>query len=63
MGKTREYFKKIRGTKRTFQAKVGTIKDRNSMDPTDAEDIKKGWQEHTKELYKKIFTTHKIIMV
>ena len=63
MGKTREYFKKIRDTKGTFYAKMGSIKDRNGMDLTEAEDIKKGWQEHTKELYKKIFTTHKIIMV
>ena len=53
MGKIRNLFKKIRGTKRTFQAKVGTIKDRNSMDPTDAEDIKKRWKQYTEELYKK----------
>ena len=53
MRKTRDLFKKIRETKGTFQAKVGTIKDRNSMDLTEAEDIKKRWQEYTKELYKK----------
>ena len=52
MGKTRDLFKKIRNTKRTFQAKMGTIKDRNGMDRTEAEDIKKRWQEYT-ELYKK----------
>ena len=52
MGKTRDLFKKIRGTKGTFHAKIGTIKDRNGIDLTEAEDIKKGWQEHT-ELYKK----------
>ena len=53
MGKTRVLFKKIRDTKGTFQAKMGLIKDRNSMDLTEAEDIKKGWQEDTEELYKK----------
>ena len=53
MGKTRDLFKKIRDTKGTFHAKIGTIKDRNSMDPTEAEDMKKGWQEYTEELYKK----------
>ena len=53
MGKTRDLFKKIRDTKGTFHAKMGTIKDRNSMDLTEAEDIKKRWQEYTKELYKK----------
>ena len=52
MGKTRDYFKKIRTTKGTFHAKMGTIKDRNGMDLTEAEDIKKMWQEYT-ELYKK----------
>ena len=52
MGKTRDLFKKIRDTNETFHAKIGTIKDRNSMDLTEAEDIKKGWQEYT-ELYKK----------
>ena len=53
MGKTRDLFKKIRGTKGTFHAKMGTIKDRNSMDLTEAEDIKKRWQEYTEELCKK----------
>ena len=53
MGKTRELFKKIRDTKGTFHAKMGTIKDRNSMDPTEAQDIKKRWQEYTEELLKK----------
>ena len=52
MGKTRDLFKKIRDTKGTFHAKMGTIKDRNGMDVTEAEDIKKRWQEYT-ELYKK----------
>ena len=53
MGKTRDLFKKIRDTKGTFHAKIGLIKDRNSMDLTEAEDIKKRWQEYTEELYKK----------
>ena len=53
MGKTRALFKKIRDTKGTFHAKMGSIKDRNGMDLTEAEDIKKRWQEHTEELYKK----------
>ena len=53
MGKTRNLFKKVRDTKGTFHAKMRTIKDRNGMDPTEAEDIKKKWQEHTEELYKK----------
>ena len=53
MGKTRDPFKKIRDTKGTFHAKMGIIKDRNDMDLTDAEDIKKRWQEYTEELYKK----------
>ena len=53
MVKTRDLFKKIRDTKGTFHAKMGTIKDRNSMDLTEAEDIKKRWQEYTEELYKK----------
>ena len=52
MGKTRDLFKKIRETKRRFHAKLGTIKERNSMDLTEAEDIKK-WQEYMEELYKK----------
>ena len=50
MGKTRDLFKKIRDTKGTFHAKMGTVKDRNGMDPTEAEDIKKKWQEYTEEL-------------
>ena len=53
MGKTRVLFKKIRDAKRTFHAKMGTIKDRNGMDLTEAEDIKKRWREYTEELYKK----------
>ena len=53
MGKTRDFFKKIRDTKGTFHAKTGLIKDRNGMDLTEAEDIKKRWQEYTEELYKK----------
>ena len=53
MGKTRDLFKKIRDTKGTFHAKMGTIKDRNGMDLTEAEDIKNRWQEYTEELYKK----------
>ena len=53
MGKTRDLFKKIRDTKGTFHAKLVTIKDRNGMDLTEAEDIKKRWQEYTEELYKK----------
>ena len=53
MGKTRDLFKKIRDTKGTFHAKMGSIKDRNGMDLTKAEDIKKTWQEYTEELYRK----------
>ena len=53
MGKTRDLFKKIRDTKRIYHAKLGTIKDRNNMDLTEAEDIKKRKQEYTEELYKK----------
>ena len=53
MGKTRHLFKKIRDNKGTFHAKMGLIKDRNGMDLTEAEDIKKRWQEYTEELYKK----------
>ena len=53
MGKTRDLFKKIRDTEGTFHAKMGSIKDRNDMDLTEAEDIKKRWQEYTEELYKK----------
>ena len=62
MGKTRDLFKKIRDTKGTFYAKLGTIKDRNGMDLTEAEDIKKRWQEYT-NCTKKIFTTQIIMMV
>ena len=61
MWKTRELFKNIRDTKGNFHAKMGTIKDRNGMDLTEAEDIKKRWQEYTEKLYKKIFM--KITMV
>ena len=53
MGKTRDLFKKIRATKGTFHAKMGSIKDRNGMDLTEAEDIEKRWQEYTEEIYKK----------
>ena len=63
MGKTRDLFKKIRDTKGTFHAKMGSIKDRNGMDLTEAEDIKKRWQEHTEELYRKIFMTQIIMVV
>ena len=76
MGKTRDLFKKIRDTKGAFHAKMGSIKDRNGMNLTEAEDIKKKWQEYTEELYKKesgkntqknctkkIFTTQIIMMV
>ena len=63
MGKTRDLFKKIRYTKGTFPAKMGTVKDRNDMDLTKAEDIKKRWQEYTEELYKMIFMTQIITMV
>ena len=55
MGKTRDLFKKIRNIKGTFHAKMGSIKDRNCMDVTEAEDIKKRWQEYTEELYKRDF--------
>ena len=57
MGKTRDLLKKIRDTKGTFHAKMGTIKDRKGMDLIEARDIKKRWQEYTEELYKKIFMT------
>ena len=63
MGNTRDLFKKIRDTKGTFHAKMATIKDRNGMDLTEAEDIKKRWQEDTEELYKKIFMTLRTTMV
>ena len=62
-GKARDLFKKIRDTKGTFHAKMGSIKDRNGMDLTEAEDIKKRWQEYTQELYKKILMTQIITMV
>ena len=64
MGKTRDLVKTIyQDTEGIFHAKMGTIKDRNVMDLTEAEDIKKRWQEHTEELYKKIFMTQIIMMV
>ena len=63
MGKTRDLFKKIRDTKGTFHTKMGSIKDRNGMDLTEAEDIKKRWQEYTEELNKKTFMTQIIMMV
>ena len=63
MGKTRDLLKKIRDTKGIFHAKMGTIKNRSSIDLTEAEDIKKRWQEHTEELYKKILMTQINIMV
>ena len=62
-GKTRDLFKTIRDTKGTFHAMMGSIKDRNGMDLTEAEDIKKRWQEYTEESTKKIFTTQIIMMV
>ena len=62
-GKTRDHFKKIRDTKGTFHAKMGTIKDRNCIDLTEADDIKKKWQKYTEELYKKIFMIHITTMV
>ena len=63
MGKPRDLFKKIRDTRGTFHAKMGSIKDRNGMDLTEAEDIKKRWQEYTEEVTKKIFTTKTIMMI
>ena len=63
VGKTRDLFKKIRDTKGIFHVKMGSIKGRNGMDLTEAEDIKKRWQEYTEELYKKIFMTQIITMV
>ena len=63
MGKTRDLFKKIKDTKGTFHAKMGTIKDRNVMDLTKAEDIKKRLQEYMEELYKNILMTQMITMV
>ena len=63
MGNTRDFFKKIRDTKGMFHAKMGSVKDRNDMDLTEAEDMKKRWQEYREELYKKIFRTQTIMMV
>ena len=63
MGKTRDLFKKIRDTKGIFHAKMGSIKDRNGMDLIEAEDIKKRWEEYTKELYKKDLHNQIITMV
>ena len=63
MGKARDLFKQIRDTKGTFHAKMGSIKDRNGMDLTEAEDIKKRRQEYTEQLHKKIFMTQIITMV
>ena len=62
-GETRDLFKKIRDTTGTFHEKMGSIKERNGRDLTEAEDIKKRWQEYTEKLYKKIFTTKIITMV
>ena len=63
MGKTRDLFKKIRDTKGAFHAKMGTIKDRNGMDLTEAKDIKKRWQKYTEELYKNILMTQITMMM
>ena len=63
MGNTRDIFNKISETKGKFHAKMDTIKDRNGMNVTEAEDIKKRWQEYTEELYKKIFMTQIIMVV
>ena len=63
MGKTRNLFKKIRDTKEKFHAKMGTRKDRNSMDLTEIADIKKRWKEYKEELYKKMFMTQIITIV
>ena len=63
MGKTRDLFKKIRDTKGTFHAKMGTTKDRNTVDLTEAEDIKKRWQEYTELYNKKILMIQKTMMV
>ena len=63
MGKTRDFFKKTRDTNGTFHAKMSTIKARDGMDLTEAEDIKKRWQEYTEELYKKIFMAQIITTV
>ena len=63
MEKTRDLFKKIRDSKGTFHAKMGSIKDRSGMDRMKAKDIKKRWQEYTEELYKKILMTQIVMMV
>ena len=63
MGKTIDVLKKIRDTKGTLHSKMGSIKDRNGMDITEVEDIKKRWQEYTEKLYKKIFRTQTTMMV
>ena len=63
VGKTRDLFKKIRDTKETFHAKMGSIKDRNGMDLTEVKDTNKRWQEYTEKLYKKIFMTQITTMV
>ena len=63
MGKTRDLFKKIRDTKGTFHANMGSTKDRNGMDLTEVKDTKKMWQENTEKLYIKIFMTQIIMMV
>ena len=63
MGRTRDLVKKIRDTKGSFHAKIGTVKVRNGMDLTETEDIKKRWQEYTQELYKKILMTQITMMV
>ena len=63
MGKTRDLFKNIRDTRETFHAKMESIKDRNGMDLTEAEDIKKRWQEHTEDCTKKVFMTQIITKV
>ena len=63
MGKIRDLFKKTRDTKETFHSKMGSMKDRNGMDLSETEDIKKRWQEYTEELYKKIFMTQIITTV
>ena len=63
MGKTRDVVKKIRETKGTFHAKMGSIKERNGMELTESEDIKKRWQDYTEELYKEKMTMTQIIMM
>ena len=63
MGKIRDLFKKIRDTKGTFHAKMGSIKERKGMELTETEDIKKRWQDYTEERYKKVFMTQIITMV